>query len=68
MFPNGAPDRDRLVRDFAARVIARLDHRRKSPEAWIAERTASAHAMTEAANWAKRAEEWERQFAVLHAR
>jgi glycosyltransferase involved in cell wall biosynthesis len=64
-FPPGPPDRDRLVADFTAAIIATLDERRARADRWLSARIADAGAILSAANWQKRTQEWLTLFAFL---
>jgi glycosyltransferase involved in cell wall biosynthesis len=64
-FPEGPPDRGQMVGDFAAQVMTSLAERLAQPSQWLAARLESAKLIQAAANWDKRAAEWEMIFATL---
>jgi glycosyltransferase involved in cell wall biosynthesis len=64
-FPPGPPDREKFVSTFAATVIKSLDEQKSNEHAWISERINSARRVAAAANWDRRAQEWEMLIAKL---
>jgi glycosyltransferase involved in cell wall biosynthesis len=58
-FPPGPPDREKFISTFAAATIKCLDEQKSDVKLWISARITSARRIAAAANWDRRAQEWE---------
>jgi glycosyltransferase involved in cell wall biosynthesis len=58
-FPPGPPDREKFISNFAAATIKCLDEQKSSVQSWTSARIDSARRVAAAANWDRRAQEWE---------
>ena len=58
-FPPGPPDREKFISNFAAAIIKSLDEQKSDMLSWTGARINSARHVAAAANWDRRAQEWE---------